>query len=159
MPSFSLCLTHSPNHTTIIPSRHKTKTRRAREEAAAAGPRSSSSSLFAATAYAWLSHLGTWTLVGVLTVFALRLLGPPVLYACALVVVVLLFLGYKGYLNLNWRRVARLGVLSLDADGDGRLSVQDARVWGRRAWDMGVSFGGTALAGYTLGLWMGVRMF
>lgn len=98
-------------------------------------------------------------LVGILTIFALRVFGPPVLYACALVTIVLLFLGYRGYLNLNWRRVARLGARVLDADGDGRLSVQDARLWGRRLYEVGVSFGGTALAGYTLGLWMGVRMF
>jgi len=97
--------------------------------------------------------------VGVLTIFALRLFGPPVLYACALVTVLLLFLAYKGLLLINWRHVARLGARVLDADGDGRLGANDARVWGRRLYDVGVGFGGTAVGGYVLGLWMGARMF
>lgn len=113
----------------------------------------------AASIYAWLSHFGVFALCGVMTVFALRVFGPPVLYLCALITLILLALAYYGYLNLNWRRVARLGVRALDADGDGRLGIADAKLWARRAYEVGVSFGGTAVAGYTLGLWMGLRMF
>lgn len=118
-----------------------------------------SADVAAAAAYAWLSHFGTFVLCGIVTVFAVKLFGPPVLYLCALVTLVLLALAYKGYRNLQWRTIAHLSARALDADGDGRLGLGDARVWGRRFYEIGVSFGGTALAGYCLGIWMGFRMF
>lgn len=105
-----------------------------------------------------LAHLGVWCLMGVLTVFSLRVFGPPVLYFCALVCAVLIVLAYFGA-TVDWRRAARMGARALDADGDGRLSARDVGVWAQRALDVCLGFGGTALVGYALGVAIGLRMF
>lgn len=97
--------------------------------------------------------------MGILTVFSLRIFGPPVLYFCALVLAVLIALAYFGQVTLSWWRVAHLGARALDADGDGRLSAGDLKVWVRRVFNVCVGFGGTALLGYGMGVWIGVRMF
>jgi uncharacterized membrane protein (Fun14 family) len=146
-----------PLFTCLSPPTPQTPTGATTTTTTPSSPRSADAA--AAAIYAWLSHFCVFTLCGIVTVFALRIFGPPVLYFCALVTLILLALAYYGYLNLNWRSVARLSARALDADGDGRLGLGDARVWARRAYDVGISFGGTALAGYMLGLWMGLKMF
>ncbi|KAI9026012.1 hypothetical protein DFJ74DRAFT_755520 [Hyaloraphidium curvatum] len=113
----------------------------------------------AVQATAFAQHLLTSALFGFLAAVALKLFGPPLATAALVLFAIVMFLAYKGWLNVNWTGVGRMAASFADADGDGRLGLSDAREWAARGTRVLVRFGATSVAGFAAGFVLGFYVF
>ena len=89
---------------------------------------------------------------------AVKRVGQEVGYVIGLAFIGLQSLNYLGYINIDYKKVTKDAEKIMDADGDGKLSVNDALViWkeARKMLEFHLPSAGGFSAGLALGLYWG----
>lgn len=103
-----------------------------------------------------LSKLGFGGIAGICTAVCVKKLGREAAYVGGLGFICLQAMAYYGYINIDYGKVSKDVQSAIDADGDGKLTVNDFKVYWREFKKI-LTFNIPGMGGFSSGFLIGLR--
>jgi FUN14 domain-containing protein 1 len=95
------------------------------------------------------------SVMGYCSGYASKQFGKAVAFYVGCGFVIIQGLAYKGYIDVKWNSIKHDAIVLADADGDGKLTVKDMKMWwtkARRVLEYNLPSGGGFGLGFVMGL-------